>query len=566
MKDYINFRLKGNDVKPPLEWASANINAAFDTEVQPNIDIDNVTFVNEGANEIRQHIQNGNIFEGIPLDIELRNNNDILEVFNGYLDLTEDFEEISPVKVRSKIKTKSGIQNLENDINSLTFGLLEDKGVLTSSHYTRIPYLVEKQIYTSELIITSVSLYILTKEIAENSEKLAQDIATALGIGAAGATGAAGSTIYQVAAIVLRAAYILVMLRAAYDLLEDIITTFISPTRYHRGIKLRTALEKGFEYLGYEFVSPISDLDLYHYAPSLDNEDSRLSGIPRPKDYGFIFGEFVQLCKNLFYARLAIVDGKVHLRTDNDQFWIKNSSFKLDDVLLEDINIKKYNTDELDFGYSVRFQTDISDEWTIESYFGTSYSRYTEMNGATNQDLVTLKGYNEVNLPIALGNRKNRLNVLEESLRVLAVVADELIKVFGGSSNFQSRISNRVGMLKISQEFYAVPKLLVLNGGSMPVNHVNYRAKYLYNTYHSASSFVIDNNYRQRAIYNEVKIKFGFNDFIKTINNSYFTTSNGGVGKFINIRWNFASDVAFVDFWIQQKYTDKLSERFIETR
>ena len=68
----------------------------------------------------------------------------------------------------------------------------------------------------------------------------------------------------------------------------------------------------------------------------------------------------------------------------------------------------------------------------------------------------------------------------------------------------------------------------------------------------------------QKLIYNNIKIPFGFDDFLNTINNAYFTDKFGESGKFIKSTWRLNSDYAVVDYWIRSVYTTNLKETFIE--
>ena len=109
-KTNITFTLDGVQLDNTLvEWRDVGVLATFDNQaIQANVTIENFTFVNEAALQIRNFIKAGlasgvGIFEGMSFDITVTNGISY-NVFNGYLDLTDGYREISPVKVEAKIK------------------------------------------------------------------------------------------------------------------------------------------------------------------------------------------------------------------------------------------------------------------------------------------------------------------------------------------------------------------------------------------------------------------------------------------------------------------------------
>ena len=211
-----------------------------------------------------------------------------------------------------------------------------------------------------------------------------------------------------------------------------------------------------------------------------------------------------------------------------------------------------------------RYSIDDLDNWTLNNYKGTQYTVITQHTEAVPDNESNLKGFSENVFPVSLGIRKENLNALEIALQGLAKAADVVIGVFGGNKNFSQRIERRVGMLKISHEETSKPKCIYYSG-SMPSNHRDLTsAKYLYDNYLNFDSFVLNNFKRQRIFYEGVRIGFGLSDYVKTTNSSYFYTQRGQKGKFVNIKWDWESDEAIADFYIEHVYTTKLKEIYIE--
>jgi hypothetical protein len=571
------FTINGVDSVPPIEAVpkigenGLFIEASFGVEnVQPALTPLEFTFANEGAKQIRDLVADGLIFQGVDFTAEVIGDAGTIEVINGYLDLTDGFQEISPVMVKVNAKFKESTLSLEDQVASISIDLLREEGALTDSDLVDVEYVIEKPINLVEVAVISITLYLMIKELAEATEKVSNDIAVVLGLSSTSVTGTVGATVYQIAIIVVRLAYITIMLRTIILLMNDLLSQFISPVRATKGFTLRSILEVGFEYLGYGFESDLTDLDNLVYTPSIrtksaESTDTFEAGIPGTNDYGYTFGEIVKISRDYFYAKIAVVNGVIQFRTDSDPYWLKQSTYKMPDVLLDEENPKEYNTADMVKSRTMQFGLDDSDWWTLDNYKGTSYTVITQHTNAVDSQKDGLKGYEYLSFPVALGNVKENLNALEIILQVLAKSADVITGVFGGRQNFAERIERRVGMLKISHENTSKPKLLYMQGSTIPQNHRELlSAKVGWEDYQYRKSMVADNFYRQRVFYTGVTFGFGLSGFLQLINNSYFYTNAGKIGKFTNIKWDWQSDQVIADFWIQHVYTDKLKELKIE--
>lgn len=264
----------------------------------------------------------------------------------------------------------------------------------------------------------------------------------------------------------------------------------------------------------------------------------------------------------MFNAELAVLNGVVHFRSLNDIWWVKQSTYIMPDVLRP---IKKYNSDELIESRLINFQTDITDEWTVENFEGTNYEITTLPITVLNPKAVAITGFERTEFRVALSERKDKLNALENSLLVLAGYADQLISALFGASSFANNIQTKVGVLKISQNNYAISKVLKIVNGKIPANHKDFlSAKYLWETYINENSFVDNDFGGQKTVYEGARIPFGLEDFIKLINNSYFTTQDGKAGKFTKLEWNIDGDFAVASFYIKEIHSKNLKEQFLE--
>ena len=570
------YLLNGIETNAPLEWQDVTIEAQYpDDSVQPNLTITEFDFNLESRKAINDWILGGTsggvgIFEGMPFDLNLFNNNPLTKNFKAFIDFTNSYNDQPDDGVVSvSIIKDDSIQSFFDKLNGTTCGYLEEIGVFVDSDYVRIPYVVEKKFNFFEILITSIVLYLMVKELEESIYRTAEAISTASGIFSAGFTGSVGSAIYLFAIALVNIAYTAILLIAIVELSITLFETLIPPQRTHKGILLKTALTKISNHFGYQFNCPVEEYNNVTYLPSNPNLDEKAflgfinvtkgtqSGIPNNLDYGYFTEDLFKLAKDLPFAKMALIGNTIELRAKNDPFWVQQSQWQIPDVK---INTLTYNVNELNATNLVSFGVDTSDEWTIDNYEKTAIEIKTEPISVINQRAVLLKGLDEVNFECALGTRKNRLNAIENLLKNVAGAIDKVTGIFGGGTNFKSKVTTRIGVLKQSTNWHTIPKLLYLNGGRMPINHKSlWNAEVLWEKYHDEKSFIANNYKAQKQVYNQVSVPFGLEDFFKLTTNPYFIYK-GNTAKIVNFTWTVGEDVSVIDFWVRKPYTFNLKE------
>ena len=211
----LKFTINGITVDAPIEWEDISINSTFEDGVQPSITTSEFKFVNEGADQIRQYILDGNIFEGMPILIQAYNKDTSISVFKGFLDLSDNFEDVlSTPEVRAKIRKDNGLDTLNDQLSDLTYGHLEQIGVFKQSDYINVDYKVVKPVQPLELLITGVTIYLLAKELAEAIKDIGNTIATGAGDFSGGLLGPVGAAIFFALAIAIQVIYAALILVA----------------------------------------------------------------------------------------------------------------------------------------------------------------------------------------------------------------------------------------------------------------------------------------------------------------------------------------------------------------
>lgn len=579
-----NVILNGKSVAVPKGFFDVGVKASFGENIQANLTTEEFTFILDAYQEIIDWINNGRaggvgIFEGIPLVITNSDSQNNTSVFRGIIDLQEGVtiqEKLRQVQV--KLRQDNSLNSLSQLLEPLDYGYLKSLGVISSSDYVNVDYVVDKVDKGLETITTFITIYLLSKQLADTIKEVGTTPSIVSGISASGPLGPIGAAIFAVAVAILQVAYAVTLLALIIDFGVDLFNVLVQPQRTHKGILLKTLIEKACEYIGYGFETTIKDLDNLVYLPSNQNVDqfgaknifSKVGtiseGIPNASDIGYTCTELFQIARNLFNARFAIVGNTVQFHTESSPYWITQSGWEKPNTRRDVAQSAfRYNTDEIKSSILIQFQTDITDEYTIDNYTGTAYQVLTDANIVGNPANKTIKNVDRVDIPLALGNRKDSLTFFERSLVPLANLFDDIGRVFGGRPNLAKKIKNKVGVLKVSNNNHSVPKILWLEGNRMPANHRSlFSAKTLWEKYHVEKSFVQKNFTRQRKYIENEVIPFGLGDFVTLLNNAYFKDENGSVGKIVDLEWNLDKDFATISYWVTHPYTNNLKETFIE--
>jgi hypothetical protein len=457
-----------------------------------------------------------------------------------------------------------------------TMSYLEAIGVFTQADYTSVKYVVEKSDNKFEILMNIVVGYILVVQLQQQIKSTSESIATATGITSSSFTGGIGAAIFLVLVATINVVYTAFMVVAIINLGIKVFETFLPTPRTHKTLRLRTALTKISNHLGYSFSSPITMLDDLVYLPSnLETDDVNFltglidiprgtkSGLPNERDYGFTALEFFELCEKMFNADIKVDGNTLEFRSRNDPYWQQAATYQMPNFLRK---VKRYNTDELVFSRLIKFDTDeIADEWTINNFKGTNYEIITNDTTITNEEAKYIKNHETIAFPVCLGNRKSKLNPLELALADLGALIDGVINFFGGSSNLAGKITSRLGVLKVGTNNTTKPKLLFVRGNKIPSNHRDlFSAKVLYNLYINEKSFVLNNFGGQKALYSLEGLPFGFEDFLNTIENSNFVDSDNNLAKFRTLNWLISGDTASGEIEQKEIYTRNLTETYIE--
>jgi hypothetical protein len=459
-------------------------------------------------------------------------------------------------------------------------GLLESEGVFSASDYVDIPYIKETEFDYLATAMLVIAIFQLQQQLAE-LVKDAVDISTD-GIGeTAGSlsTGAVGGAYITLFKGLSQLVYFGTMFFLLIKMVQDLIDLLLPIPKKHRGIKLKTILEKGCEFAGYEFIQSdmIPELEDLYILPRKTEEGRRNipsgeNGLPVSGGPLYTLGKCIGLVKDLFNAKVKIVDNKVYVEPlKNRGFWELESSYEMPPIK---VDIDKYNTNELVGTKVISFSIDNNNYWDLEDYQGTSYEIKTLPKALTGEDYrnVLIKGVSELTFPVALGTRKQKGSILERTFAFFAEVADQLSVIFKSNNDFYGTVQaeSKDRLLRMSTDLVNIPKVLRLTPELKLSNKYrdNWSAKYLYEKYHYVNSFVKENvnpiQYNQYKVYQKIKMNASFEDFLKVINNNKAVDVDGNTVIFDSILYNFGGGYWEADYRIQFEYTDNLRETYTE--
>ncbi len=568
---YLNNQLVGN----ANNWPGISMSLDFNNDgagpftVQPAIQTDSLEFVLTENNIIRDYIQNGvngggpGIYEPMELRIELASSGNAIDVFEGLLDMVNDMQFIDKNKVLVKLVKKSSTERLNERTQAISFAFLESKGEITNADYEDVKYVLAHIPDFREVIMIAITIFLLIKEIAEQVKRVIDLVGELAALTASGLTGFVGALILLLVKTVTEIVYTFIIILALKELMIQLIGNLVAPLRTHKGMKLRTLLEKGATHLGYtfkssEFNDPFFDsltiLPIKEKAPLPIGE----KGFPTNKGGLYLYFEMLQFYKQLINGKIVVRGTEIII--ERRDFFDTQTSFVLPDIKLLE---SRFNAEEIQANLNIQFLLDEKDDTTLINYVvnNTTFQKTTEPKIVVEKRNVQIKGLEQQNLPVSLPTRKESLTVVEAILLEVA----QLVDIYGGGNFFTSQITGRLGVLHLANDFTGVPKIVPIALGKVrPDYRTLMSAKVLHDKYYFINSFTPDPiNHNQYRRHQGVLIPFCFEDYVTLSENPGFTTVDGREGKFEKIEGNPNSGSAKVDIRIKEVFTNNLKDTII---
>lgn len=439
----LTFYLNNNVVDPPKNWRETAIEVNYEDGEFKNEQLtindnewvrDNIDIINDWC------FTQGRIFEGLPYRItETDINGAVTEMFNGYIDCSEDasFDEYGIIV---KSKPKYSIDWINDVAQGFGFDYLYAKQVITQSDFFDVPYVISSIPDYEKLAITVIGLTLILQSLVAAGN----DLAAAIGSVASGSFDW-GNLFILVGAIIKFTA----LLIAAVALIKRMFAVIIQKVKYHKAIKIKTLFERGCQHLGLSFLSTIINPNDYilpakYYVPKNPSNPFNLDILGAFQPNEFIqyalpqgtFADFIIKQKDRYNGKV-LFDGNV-MRFERKDFQLATPSYTLPDI----INTKyRLNSSDFKSNLFLNYQTDVSESNTINQYLGTSYQVTIRPNSIVNPEFVLMKGLQQVDFAYALGKRKTELTAVE---KVFDEINEAIDGAVGGTINVLNAIINTI--------------------------------------------------------------------------------------------------------------------------
>ena len=502
------------------------------------LNVDKLVLPREAYNIIENHVNTLGVFEGIPYEVIMNSGVNL----QYYVDLTEETL-YRHHEIEVKIKRRNAKDSFFDRADGSSFEWLNKSGA--NFNLRSIPYVIIQDNQGELFFNLALSTFILTKELIYAADQIVQSAteiisATVPDVGATGPTIQTGDIINMALKITARIIYFAAVVVAVIKLGQDLLALLFPKVRYLKGCTVKELIEKGCSFLGYNVQSQLlNDIENFTIVPvplmtktkkwyenlSDDLTNDFNKGYPTAQDTVATLGSLIRSIEIMFNAKTRVYDGVVYL--ERRDFWQNLSQNIINPALniqSDRDEVYKYNTQDIWKRYYIHYQVDFSDTHTTDDFDSTDAEYSTEPVNVVNQDLVSIKGLNDVNINFALGKRKDKLNFIESAAAEVLMNIDLVANVFGGNSSIASLITNRIGVLQISQQFFSVTKMLyTLNDGKQPQDYKNYiRASYLWDNYHYINQIFL-NNYR---IKENARVRLSDQDFVNLLSNNYAQVGN----------------------------------------
>lgn len=530
-----------------------------------SLNVDSVILPREANQYIKTWIQNNGLFLGIPYTVEMDGNISL----EYYIDLSDSAAKpiIRQHEIEVKIKRRNGSDAFWEKARGTSFDLMV-KDNPNYFNYKDVAYFVIRDDAGMMAFQIAISIFLLTFQLIDAASRLAKAAAALITNPAQGALQFAVELIYFIS-----------LLSALSVLLAQIFPIIFPRKKYLKGLYYAEIFEKGCMFLGYSalssetifnvqpgwFTLPVplnEDNESFFDKISNDLPDYFSRGHCSASDTTPTFGAWLDEVLKQFNAKLFVDAANKTVRIERRD-WLPQSGMQIDPALNmqpERDEQFTYNTEETWKRYYIAYTLDYTDVHTVDGkMFGRHQAEYSTENNVTttDDDLVTIKGLNEVRINFAMGSPKEKLSFVELLGSGLAWLYDQtteaINQAFGGhGTNLQAQILDRKNALKISNEYFGITKSLYVKNAGNGINRVVlntskyddvYSATALWNNYHYIN-FIANNDY---IIHEEARIRLRHSQFV-SLQNSNFIFTNNKWCEVLRIEWIDEKSLATITY------------------
>jgi len=582
----IRHYISGRDFGEPRGWQDLEITIDWINKKESGtINVSDLAFVERANEYLQSRILDGllggvGIFEGEPYKITVGDETDPEFIFDGFLDFTQDITVLGGEEIICALKTTKGDDWLNDVADGFSMASLYQLGIIKASDFVKVPYVINFVPDNTQIVVLGMAIFMMSKELAENVLALAQVIAdvtnasipvlgVSVGLGAGVVTAWDFGDWAMVAIKALaRLAYIIAIAIAIVKLIDQIFEQFLPEKRFHLGMTYRRMFERSCEHLGMQFYSDIAELDSVHLPVKSKKGGSKgETGFPTIDEPISGFGDLIRTMKLMFNADYKIYNNTFYFQR-RDKFALP-VSYKMPSYFVDQqrkLDPHGFNTDEMVGNYTIIYLYDVQDQNTLDNSEGRVFQAITSPITTKNKDFTMIKGLTQIQIPFSLGLEKTNLTTVEEIAKVLANIVDGLTGIFGGGTDYSSKINNRIGSLLLSSHSTTIGKIIKMSGSKLATNQRTVlSAKILFDKYHLINSFAeYLGEHNQFWKYKAQPVTMPISDFKLLLNNNQATDDFGQQYEIERVIYNPEKTTATIDYRVKRKYTNNLKLNFVE--
>lgn len=519
-----------------------------------SLNVDSIILPREGNDIIKQHIQQNGLFIGIPYTVDLNG-----VTIDYYVDLSDSVNKpmVRQHEIEVKIKKRSGNDSFWERANGTSWELIHSmRPDLIDPYLKDIGYYVVRDNIAEMVFSLSIATFIMVKQLYDEIYNAATQTNQT-------ATNPVLAALNWIVLVI----YWATLLLAIVTMVNQLFKILFPRRKFLKGMYYHDLLKAGCEYLGFNtwpssitfpnnpgwFILPVplqETNESFFEKVSGDLPDYFNKGWPTASDTIPTFGDFLRECEKQFNAKV-LIDPFTKTVVLERRDWLQQSTQL---ALTPALNLQPsrddqytYNTEDTWKRYYIHYALDYTDTHTVDGYmYGIHDAEYSTENtvAVTNQDLITIKGLNEVSINFAMGDNKGNLSALE----VLAIpfclgvdIATFFITFGTGGTNYTAQIIDRVNGLKIANEYFAVTKSLytkIVPGTSNKVSLAtnkydsDYSATALWNKYHYIN-YIANNDF---IIRENARLRIHQSDFVSLLQNNY-AWIDGKLCEILRLEW-----------------------------
>lgn len=484
-----------------------------DRESGVRFNVDQLTLVNDSYNSAYNHIYNTTTglgrFENIPAQVQI--DTTIIKLF---LDLKNITIGLNDMDVGVGVRGSNG--HFFTDSNLLTFESVRKKGFLPNSFLIDVPYIIIPDDLLQQQAISIGNLLMVGYQIAHILFEIQRAAIAFTNISPTALITAA----IQLAVMLLWLAVLLYRFLQAIFKLQEL---YFPKLRLFKAVRDVDLIRQGCAALGYTLDSDLLDIDLNRMCTmgSPESKDGASNfqltqneqiaffnkGYPTAQDSEVAtLGGMIKFVEDTFNARAYVYNGVVKI--ERRTYFVSSATTILDPTLSDQSGHDDSYTFNEDEAWGRRYdhwRIDYTDLHSPDTYDGMKSEYITEPIVTVNPDLVRLIGLKENAAPFALAARKDKFTRVEELIRTY--INDFLYSAISAAAGSPSggSVSDRNGVMMISQQYFSNAKKLWLdvdsnNIGKQPVNYKAILSMDNLFTLFKTDLNVINNNYKKKSM------------------------------------------------------------------